>query len=40
MSAPYPTDLVAAADADRIAWVTNERGVRNLWTAAAPDSRY
>jgi len=34
---PYPSGLVAAADAERIAWVTDERGVRNLWTAAAPD---
>ena len=37
LSAPYPSELVAAAGADRIAWVTEERGVRNLWTAAAPD---
>lgn len=37
LSAPYPTDLVAAPKADRIAWVFNQRGVRNIWTAAAPD---
>jgi dipeptidyl aminopeptidase/acylaminoacyl peptidase len=36
LSAPYPTALVAARAADRIAWVMDERGVRNLWTAAAP----
>ena len=36
MSAPYPTSLVAAADADRIAWAENERGARSLWTAVGP----
>ena len=33
----YPTDLVAAAAADRIGWISDERGSRNVWTAAAPD---
>lgn len=37
LSAPFPTHLVAARRAERIAWVFNERGVRNIWTAAAPD---
>ncbi|MFQ5633359.1 MAG: DPP IV N-terminal domain-containing protein, partial [bacterium] len=37
LSAPYPTGLVAAEKTDRIAWVANDRGVRNIWTAAAPD---
>lgn len=37
LSVPYPTNLVAASKADRIAWVVNERGMRNIWTAAAPD---
>lgn len=36
LSAPYPTELVAAPKADRIAWVVNVQGVRNLWTAAEP----
>lgn len=36
LSAPYPTSLVAAEDAPRIAWIENRRGVRNAWTAAAP----
>ncbi|MFQ5770018.1 MAG: peptidase S9 family protein, partial [bacterium] len=36
LSAPYPTDLVAASKVDRIAWVFNERGMRNIWTAVAP----
>jgi hypothetical protein len=33
----FPFDLVAAAQADRIAWLANERGQRNVYTAAAPD---
>jgi dipeptidyl-peptidase-4 len=37
LSAPYPMDLVSARNADRIAWVFNSEGARNVWTAAAPD---
>lgn len=37
LSFPYALDPAAAATADRIAWVVNERGVRNVWTAAGPD---
>jgi dipeptidyl aminopeptidase/acylaminoacyl peptidase len=33
---PFPTGLVAAEHGDRIAWVLDERGVRNIWTASAP----
>lgn len=36
-SYPYPTELTASASAPRIAWVFNERGVRNVWVAEAPD---
>ncbi|MGH7482794.1 MAG: prolyl oligopeptidase family serine peptidase [Longimicrobiales bacterium] len=36
LSPAFPLDLVAADDADRIAWVEYERGLRNVWTAAAP----
>ncbi len=36
MSAPSPLELVAAKNADRVAWVTYERGMRNVYTAAAP----
>ncbi len=35
-SAPYPTELVAARTGDRLAWVFNERGQRNLWVAEGP----
>jgi hypothetical protein len=37
LSAPYPTNLAAARSADRIAWVFNSEGARNVWTAAGPD---
>jgi dipeptidyl aminopeptidase/acylaminoacyl peptidase len=37
LSAPYPMDLVSAKDADRIAWVFNTEGAKNIWTAAGPD---
>jgi len=37
LSAPYPWSLVSAKNADRIAWVFNFKGARNVWTAAAPD---
>jgi dipeptidyl aminopeptidase/acylaminoacyl peptidase len=30
---------VAAPTGDRVAWVRNDRGVRNIWVAAAPDWR-
>lgn len=37
LSTPYPSEPTSADEADRIAWVMNEEGVRNIWTAAAPD---
>ena len=37
MSAGYPMGLVAAKTADRIAWLANDKGLRNVFTAAAPD---
>lgn len=36
LSAPFPSGLVAAPHAPRVAWVENDRGVRNVFTAAAP----
>src|SRR5215470_989455 len=36
MSSPFPTDLTAASAANRIAWVFDLRGERNVWTADAP----
>ena len=37
MSAPFPTDLVAAKKTAAFAWVFNARGARNIWVAEAPD---
>jgi dipeptidyl aminopeptidase/acylaminoacyl peptidase len=37
LSPGYPFELVAAKRADRIAWIEYERGMRNVYTAAAPD---
>lgn len=33
---PYPSNLVAAKHGNRIAWVLNKQGVRNIWIAEAP----
>src|SRR5215510_12780087 len=32
----YPTEIVSAKKADRIAWTAYEHGQRNVYTAAAP----
>lgn len=34
---PFPTELTASANTSRIAWVFNERGVRNIYVAEGPD---
>jgi dipeptidyl aminopeptidase/acylaminoacyl peptidase len=39
MSFAFPLELVAARKADRIAWISNDKGLRNVFTAAAPDFR-
>jgi len=39
MSAPYPGGLSAAPSGGLVAWVLNDRGVRNLWVAAPPEYR-
>jgi dipeptidyl aminopeptidase/acylaminoacyl peptidase len=36
LSPAYPFELVSARKADRIAWIAYERGMRNVYTAAAP----
>jgi dipeptidyl aminopeptidase/acylaminoacyl peptidase len=36
-SYPFPSGLTASAKLPRIAWVFNERGVRNVYVADAPD---
>jgi dipeptidyl aminopeptidase/acylaminoacyl peptidase len=37
MSSPFPTALTAAAKANRIAWVFDSKGERNVWIADARD---
>jgi len=37
LSPPYPSEMVSARKVDRIAWISVERGRRNVYTAAAPD---
>ena len=37
LSPAYPSELVSAKKADRIAWISYEKGLRNIYTAAAPD---
>src|SRR5690348_7033506 len=39
MSAGWPSELVAAKKADRIAWIALDKGRRNVFTAAAPGFR-
>ena len=36
MSAGYPVEMVAATKADRVAWISNDKGLRNVFTASAP----
>jgi dipeptidyl aminopeptidase/acylaminoacyl peptidase len=36
MSAPFPTNLVTANGAGKVAWIFNERGIRNVWVAEPP----
>jgi dipeptidyl aminopeptidase/acylaminoacyl peptidase len=37
MSAPFPSELVAAEHGTRVAWVFDAKGVRNVWVADGPD---
>jgi len=36
LSAPFPSDLTAAPAGNKIAWVFEARGVRNVWVAESP----
>ncbi len=36
LSAPFPSELVAAPSGGAVAWVFNARGVRNVWVAEPP----
>src|SRR5215475_8940354 len=37
LSSPFPSDLVAAPTGERIAWVFDVQGKRNVWMAEGPD---
>ena len=37
MSSPFPSELVAAIHSNRVAWVFDAKGVRNIWVADGPD---
>jgi len=39
LSPASPLEVTSAAKADRIAWMVYDRGLRNVYTAAAPDFR-
>ena len=39
MSAPFVTNLTAAATGERVAWTLNARGLRNVWVAEGPAFR-
>jgi len=39
LSPPFPVEMTSARDVDRIAWISFERGMRNVWTASGPDFR-
>ncbi|MFY9528404.1 MAG: prolyl oligopeptidase family serine peptidase [Candidatus Acidiferrales bacterium] len=39
LSAPFPTELVAAPAKDRFAWVFNAEGKRNIWVAEPSGAR-
>ena len=37
LSSPFPSDLIAAPTGERIAWVFDAQGKRNIWVADGPD---
>jgi Tol biopolymer transport system component len=37
LSAPFPSEIVAAPVGGHVAWVQNARGSRNVWVTTAPD---
>ncbi len=36
MSSPFPSDLIASPQGDKVAWVFDAEGKRNIWVAEAP----
>ncbi|MFP5285325.1 MAG: S9 family peptidase [Thermoanaerobaculia bacterium] len=39
LSAPFPSEILASPAGGRLAWVQNDRGIRNVWVAEPPDYR-
>ncbi|MDX1667730.1 MAG: hypothetical protein R3350_10885, partial [Saprospiraceae bacterium] len=39
LSAPFPSELTSAPEGDRLAWVFNREGSRNIWIAEGPSFR-
>ena len=37
LSVPFPTELKSSADGKHLAWIFNDRGIRNVFIADAPD---
>ena len=37
LSAPFPFGLTSASHAERVAWIFDNKGERNIWVAEAPD---
>ena len=36
LSSPFPSDLIASKSGDKLAWVFDTEGKRNIWVAEAP----
>ena len=36
LSSPFPSELIASSNGDKVAWVFNAEGKRNVWVAEAP----
>jgi dipeptidyl aminopeptidase/acylaminoacyl peptidase len=36
LSSPFPSDLVASKQGDKVAWIFDAQGKRNIWVAEAP----
>lgn len=39
LSSPFPSDLIASKNGDKLAWVFDHLGKRNIWVAEAPASK-
>ena len=37
LSFGFPSDLTASPDGNRIAWLENREGLRNVWVAQGPE---